>query len=119
MYSTFDGATTLTAALPRDGSTVGGWVVPRGEKLDHWQIAILHARYVAPPQTRPYLDGWRQQRHATIRNEMRAYHVDLAGRFTLPDLMGMLLFQVPPVRWWMLRPADPDSLRKYEKYLAP
>lgn len=94
---------------------VGGWVEPLGEQVDRWTITAVHARYVAPAVTRPYVDGWGRESATVVRPELRAYLVDLAGRYALPDMAGVLIYQTPK-RWWMLREADPETLQRYEQY---
>lgn len=101
---------------PFDGSVVGGWVVPDGKLLDFWRITAVHARYVAPAVLRPWTDGWGVEQHAVVRLELRAYHVDLEGRRTLPGMVGALLYEVPPVRWLMLREGDGEALERWERY---
>jgi hypothetical protein len=88
-------------AWPQDG-TVGGQVAPYGDPVNEWTITLVHARYVAPRTGR--------------RFQMKAYLVDLVGGRTLPDLTRVLLHQVPPVGWWMLKTPTPDDLDRIEQY---
>ncbi|WP_219511687.1 hypothetical protein [Nonomuraea ceibae] len=93
----------------------GGWVAPHGDPVSRWHVTRVYARYVAPEikpgQRRP--DG----RPLKRRFEMRAYLVDLDGQpMELPDYERVLVHQVPPVGWWMIKPVDDDYLEGIEKY---
>jgi hypothetical protein len=101
---------------PHDGTVIGGQVCPQGERLDHWSVTALHARYAAPAVYEPWTDGWGRTTQICRRRELLAFHVDLEGQYALPALPGMLLYQVPPFGYWMLRPADAEQLGKYEQY---
>jgi hypothetical protein len=81
---------------------VGGWLAPYGDPLNQWTVTAIHARYVAP--------------RASRRFRMEACLVDLAGDRTLPDLTRVLLHQVPPVGWWMLKIPTPADLSRIEQY---
>lgn len=103
---------------PDDESLVGGWVFPHGELLDYWTVTAVHARFAAPALYAPWTDLWGRPWQVRRRKPLLAYHVDLKGRFALPDRPDMLLYQVPPNGQWMLRDADEERLSRYEQYRA-
>lgn len=99
---------------PHNPDEAGGWVMPHGEPISRWKVSKVHARYVAPRI--PFGAADANGRPLRPRGEYHAYLVDLEGAFGLEDYAMVLLHQVPPVGWWMIKPADDESLERIEKW---
>jgi hypothetical protein len=94
----------------------GAWIKPHGDPIAHWTVRAVHARYISPRVEAGALDA--EGRRLKRRPELHAYLVDLDGDapLGLPDLERALLYQVPPVGWWMLKTPDADYLGQIDKY---
>lgn len=88
---------------------------PYGDPINAWVVTKIHAQYLAPDTRDRGLDPWGKP---IRRWEYSAYLVDLDGREAtgLPDLVRVLLHQVPPVKWWYIKQVDDAYLEKIEKY---
>ncbi|MEV0151893.1 MULTISPECIES: hypothetical protein [unclassified Nonomuraea] len=78
-------------------------------------VTRVYARYLAPEVPAGATDE--QGRRLKPRFKMRAYLVDLSGdSLGLPDYDHVLLHQVPPVGWWMIKEVDDHYLQRIQRY---
>ncbi|NUW45562.1 hypothetical protein [Nonomuraea rhodomycinica] len=100
---------------PYNPAEPGGWVAPYGNPIHRWRVTHVHARYIAPKVLPGDLDE--HGRPMKPRIELHAYLVDLDGsQFGLPDHEHVLLHQVPPVGWWLIKPADDEHLARIARF---